>query len=100
MKWKHLCNIRGTSNIYNVRESFACFRLAGSYEALEKGNPVDVFGNIAASFAETIDLVEEGYGKDLEKRRTLHKKLTYLMKQLSPSNIRSSSIIRVFFTFI
>ena len=79
--------------------SFACFRLAGSYEALEKGNLADVFGNFAKSFSETIDLVKGGYGKDLKKQETLHKKLVYLMKELLPSDIAPSGIIQVFFTF-
>jgi len=54
-------------------------KLAGSYEALEAGNPADALVDFTGGVSETIDLVKGNYINELEKRKTLHKKLVQLM---------------------
>lgn len=56
-------------------------RLAGSYEALEAGNPADALVDFTGGVSETIDLVKGNYASDLEKRKGLHKKLVKLMER-------------------
>lgn len=68
-------------------------RLAGSYEALEAGNPADALVDFTGGVSETIDLVKGNYANDIEKRKALHKKLVKLMER----KCMASSSIKVFF---
>lgn len=68
-------------------------RLAGSYEALEAGNPADALVDFTGGVSETIDLVKGNYASDIEKRKALHKKLVKLMER----KCMASSSIKVFF---
>ncbi|XP_057301622.1 calpain-5-like [Hydractinia symbiolongicarpus] len=66
-------------------------KLAGSYEALEAGNPADALVDFTGGVSETIDLVKGNYINDLEKRKLLHQKLVKLMER----NALSSASIKV-----
>lgn len=68
-------------------------RLAGSYEALEAGNPADALVDFTGGVSETIDLVKGNYANDIEKRKALHKKQVKLMER----KCMASSSIKVFF---
>lgn len=63
--------------------------MAGSYEALESGNPADALVDFTGGVSESIDLVKGAYKDDLEKRKTLHQKL---VKLLSRNAMASASI--------
>lgn len=65
--------------------------MAGSYEALEAGNPADALVDFTGGVSETIDLVKGNYINDLEKRKLLHQKLVKLMER----NALSSASIKV-----
>lgn len=64
-------------------------KMAGSYEALESGNPADALVDFTGGVSETIDLVKGAYKDELEKRKDLHQKL---VKLLSRNAMASASI--------
>ena len=71
------------------------FRLSGSYEALEAGNPADALVDFTGGVSESIDLVKGDYKSDLEKRKLLHQKLVKLLSRnaMSSASIKVSTII-------
>ena len=79
--------------VFDVQLFKIHFRLAGSYEALEAGNPADALVDFTGGVSETIDLVKGNYANDLEKRKALHRKLVKLMER----KCMASSSIKVFF---
>ena len=64
-------------------------KMAGSYEALESGNPADALVDFTGGVSETIDLLKGDYANDLEKRKFLHRKMSKLMER---SSLCSASI--------
>lgn len=79
--------------VFDVQLFKIHFRLAGSYEALEAGNPADALVDFTGGVSETVDLVKGNYANDLEKRKALHRKLVKLMER----KCMASSSIKVFF---
>ena len=65
--------------------------MAGSYEALEAGNPADALVDFTGGVSQTVDLIKGNYKDDLEKRKILHQKLVKLMER----NAMSSASIKV-----
>ncbi|XP_065645117.1 calpain-5 isoform X2 [Hydra vulgaris] len=61
-------------------------KLAGSYEALEAGNPADALVDFTGGVSETIDLVKEDYHNNFDKKMALHAKLRKLMERKSMSS--------------
>ncbi len=64
-------------------------RLAGSYEALEAGNPSEALVDFTGGVSESIDLVSGNYANDLEKRKLLFQKL---YKYMDRQSLTSASI--------
>ena len=67
---------------------FFC-RLAGSYEALEAGNPAEALVDFTGGVSETVDLVQGNHANDLEKRKELFQKL---YKYMDRESLVSASI--------
>ena len=75
--------------------SYLLYRLAGSYEALEAGNPAEALVDFTGGVSEYIDLVSGNYANDLEKRKVLFQKLYKYMDRQS----MTSASIKVFSNF-
>ncbi|XP_065055645.1 calpain-5-like isoform X2 [Rhopilema esculentum] len=58
-------------------------KLAGTYEALEAGNPSEALVDFTGGVSEYIDLVSGNYANDLEKRKELFQKLSKYMDRQS-----------------
>ena len=71
-------------------------RLAGSYEALEAGNPAEALVDFTGGVSEYIDLVSGNYANDLEARKQLFQKLHKYMDRQS----MTSASIKVFSAFL
>lgn len=64
-------------------------KLAGSYEALEAGNPAEALVDFTGGVSEYIDLVAGNFANDLEKRKELFQKL---YKYMDRQSLTSASI--------
>ena len=64
-------------------------RLAGSYEALEAGNPAEALVDFTGGVSEYIDIVAGNYANDLERRKELFQKL---YKYMDRQSMTSASI--------
>lgn len=81
-----------------------CFsRLAGSYEALEAGNPAEALVDFTGGVSEYIDVVAGNYANDLEKRKLLFQKLYKYMDRQSMTSASIKVITHYYyrlFTFL
>lgn len=75
--------------------------MAGSYEALESGNPADALVDFTGGVSETIDLVKGAYKDELEKRKDLHQKLVKLLSRnaMASASIKVSHTIYIVYCF-
>lgn len=64
-------------------------KLAGSYEALEGGNPADALVDFTGGVSESVDMIKGDYANNLERRKVLHQKMSKLMER---SSLCSASI--------